>query len=362
MKSPTETLKKWAALPRNSPRVEANGGTRSFEMGLKPRFPGKLPRLGMIAGGVCLVAPCVAIAQAYPSKPIRVIVPFTAGSVADMVPRLVGEKIPAALGQPFVVENRIGAGGRIGAEAVAKSAPDGYTLVIGSTSTLVISPYLVKNIPYDPVKDFTPIINAATPITGFVTSASVPVNSMREFFDYAKKNPGKLAFGSMGIGSAHHLRGEQIKIVAAIDMLHVPFAGANEIVTGILTDTVQLSFSTPSQVLPHVPAGKMKLLGLTTPKRVASLPTVPTLEETLPAFESTMDWFGILGPANLPRPVVMRLNAEIMRIIESPDVKGKFESQGMVTLAGSPEEFAALMRRDYALYARLTKAVGLLPQ
>jgi tripartite-type tricarboxylate transporter receptor subunit TctC len=246
------------------------------------------------------------LAQAYPTKPIRVIVPFTAGSLPDLVPRLVGEKASPALGQPLVVENRVGAGGRIAADSVAKSAPDGYTLLLGTASTHVVSPFVIKSLPYDPFKDFTPIMNAVMPITGFVVNTSVPVNSVQEFIDYAKKNPGKLAYGSNGIGSSHHLRGEYFKIATGTDLLHIPYPGSNEVVTGIVNNTVQLSFSSPASIQQHVQAGKVKLLAMTMPKRIAGLDNVPTVDELVPGFVSTTDWFGFFGPGGLPRAMVTR--------------------------------------------------------
>jgi tripartite-type tricarboxylate transporter receptor subunit TctC len=309
-----------------------------------------------------LAVPALAFAQAYPAKPIRVIVPFTAGSLPDLVPRLVGEKAAPALGQPFIVENRVGAGGRIAADAVAKAAPDGYTILLGTATTHVVSPFMVRTMPYDSFKDFTPIINAVVPVTGFVVNASLPVNNAREFLEYAKKNPGKIAYGSNGIGSSHHLRGEYLKIVAGIDLLHVPYPGSNEVVTGVVNNTVQLTFSTPASIQPHVASGRVKLLAITMPKRAPNLPDVPTLDEILAGFTSTTDWFGFLGPANLPQPIVTRLNGEIGKALAHPDIKGKFETQSVQVVGGTPEDLAATMKADYAIYGRVTKAIGLKPE
>ncbi len=302
------------------------------------------------------------MAQAYPVKPIRVIVPFTAGSLPDLVPRLVGEKASAALGQPILVENRIGAGGRIAADAVAKAAPDGYTLLLGTATTHVVAPFLVKNMPYDPFKDFTPIINGVSPVNGFVTNAALPVNSVREFIDYAKKNPGKIAYGSNGIGSSHHLRGEFLKMVAGIDMLHVPYPGSNEVVTAVVNNSVQLTFSTPSSAQQHVAAGRLKLLAITMPKRAPNLPNVPTADELLPGFFSTLDWFGFFGQGNLPQAIVARLNAEFGRALAHADVRSRFEAMSVQIIGGTPEEFAAVMKSDYALYAKIAKAAGIQPE
>jgi tripartite-type tricarboxylate transporter receptor subunit TctC len=315
---------------------------------------------------LCLLAaaclPATALPQAYPAKPIRVIVPFTAGSLPDLVPRLVGEKAGPALGQPFVVENRVGAGGRIAAEAGSRAAPDGYTLLLGTASTHMVAPYIVKNMPYDPFKDFTPIINGVAPVTGFVVNASLPISSVHEFFEYAKKNPGKVAYGSNGIGSSHHLRGEFIKMVAGVDMLHIPYPGSNEVVTGIVNNTVQLTFSTPAAIQQHIAAGRVKLIALTMPKRSASLPDVPTLDELLPGYLSTVDWFGFFGPAGLPQPIVTRLNAEINKALAAPDVRAKFEAQSVQTIGGTPEDLTAIMKSDQALYGKVARAINLKPE
>ena len=216
--------------------------------------------------------------------------------------------------------------------------------------------------PYDSFKDFTPIINAVSPINGFVTNSSLPVSSMREFIDYAKKNPGKIAYGSNGIGSSHHLRGEFLKIVAGIDILHVPYPGSNELVTAVVNNTVQLSFSTPSSVQQYVAAGRVKLLGLTMPTRASNLPSVPTVDEMLPGFYSTVDWFGFFGPAGLPQPIVARLNAEFGKALAHPDIKAKFEVQSVQVIGGTPEEFAAVMKSEFAIYAKVAKAAGIQPE
>ena len=243
-----------------------------------------------------------------------------------------------------------------------RSAPDGYTLLLGTATTHVVAPFIVKTMPYDSFKDFTPIINGVSPVTGFVTSASVPVTSVREFLDYAKKNPGKLAYGSNGIGSSHHLRGEFLKMVAGIDLIHVPYPGSNEVVTGVVTDTVQLTFSTPASIQQYIASGKVKLLALTMPKRVPTMANIPTLDELVPGFFSTIDWFGFFGPAGLPGPIVARLNSEFGKALNHPDIRGKFEAQSVQIIGGTPEEFAATMKSEYAIYAKVAKAAGIKPE
>ncbi len=309
-----------------------------------------------------LAVPLTAFAQAYPTKPIRIIVPFTAGSLPDLVPRLVSEKASPALGQPIVVENRIGAGGRIAAEFVSKAVPDGYTLLLGTATTHVVAPYIVKNMPYDSFRDFTPIINGVSPATGFVIHASVPVNTALELIEYAKKNPGKLAYASNGIGSSHHLRGEFLKMVAGIDLVHVPYPGSNEVVTAVTTNTVQVAFSTPASVQAHITAGRVKLLALSYPKRLAALPNVPSLDELVPGYTSTVDWFGFFGPAGLPPAIVARLNSEIGKALVHPDIRAKFEAQSVQIIGGTPESFAATMKAEFAIYAKVAKAAGIKPE
>jgi tripartite-type tricarboxylate transporter receptor subunit TctC len=298
-------------------------------------------------------------AQGYPAKPVRVLVPFAAGSIPDMVARLTGDKIAAALGQPLLVENRVGAGGRIAADAVARAAPDGYTLLLGTASTHMVSPLLVKNMPYDPVKDFTPIAIAVNPVSGVVVNGSVPVKSVKELVEYARANPGKIAYGSNGIGSSHHLVGELIKMTAGIDMLHVPLAGSNEVLNAVLGGHIQLSFSSPATVQPHLASGKLKLLAVVPPKRFPGAPDVPTLAESLPGYDPVTDWFGYFGPAGLPRPVVSRVNGEIVKALNAPDVRAKLNGASQLVIASSPEEMAAMMKREAQIYAKIVKAANI---
>jgi tripartite-type tricarboxylate transporter receptor subunit TctC len=311
----------------------------------------------------CILAlaavPSLALAQAYPAKAVRILVPFAAGSTPDLTARLSADKLGAALGQPVIIENRIGAGGRIAAEAVSRAAPDGYTVLLGTASTHIVSPFLVKSMPYDPVKDFTPICNAVSPVSGVVVSASVPASSVKELVDYARANPGKIAYASNGIGSSHHLVGELIKMAAGIDMLHVPLAGSNEVLQAVVADQVQLSFSAPGTVQQYLPTGRLKLLAVVPPKRFSGTPNVPTLAESLPGYTPVTDWFGYFGPAGLPRPIVARLNGEIVKSLSMPDVRAKLENATMIINASSPEELAALMKTEAPIYARIVKAANI---
>lgn len=300
-----------------------------------------------------------ALAQAYPSKPIRVVIPFTAGSGPDLTARLVAGAMSQGFGQPVIAENRVGAGGRIAAEYVARSAPDGYTLLLGTASTHLVSPHLVKDLPYDPFKNFTPITIAVSPATGVVVPASLPVKNMAELVEYAKANPGKIAFASNGIGSSAHLVGELIKMATGIDMLHVPFKGSNEAVAAMLSGQIQMQFSSPGATRAFVSAGKMKLLAILGAKRFPGTPDLPTLTEALPGYEAVTDWFGFLAPAPLPPAVLARLNAEMVRGLNTPELRAEFDKLTYIIIANSAEDFAALMKREYQIYAKVIKAVNI---
>jgi tripartite-type tricarboxylate transporter receptor subunit TctC len=300
-----------------------------------------------------------ASAQSYPAKPLRLIVPFTAGAGPDITARLVAGAMTQGLGQPVIAENRVGAGGRIAAEFVARAAPDGYTLLLGSASTHMVSPHLVKDMPYDPFTSFTPISIAVTPATALVVPASLPVRSMAELVDYARANPGKIAFGSNGIGSSAHLVGELIKMAAGIDMLHVPFKGANEVTTAMLSGQVQMQFSSPGATRAYVTAGKMRLLAILASKRFAGAPELPTLTEALPGYEAVTDWFGFFAPASLPAPILSRLHGEIVRGLNTPELRAEFDKLTYIIIANTPEEFAALMKREFQIYAKVIKSVNI---
>ncbi|MCC6474958.1 MAG: tripartite tricarboxylate transporter substrate binding protein [Burkholderiales bacterium] len=306
--------------------------------------------------------PLPAAAQAYPVKPVRVLVPFPAGSIPDVVARLVSEKLSPALGQPVLVENRVGAGGRIAATAAARAAPDGYTLLLGSTSTQSVAPYVVKNMPYNPLQDFTPIANAASAVSGLIAHASLPVRSVKEFVEYARRNPGRISYGSNGIGSTHHLRGELIRIAAGIDMVHVPYGGSNELMAAITSGQVQMTFFATGAIRPHVQAGRVRMLAVTTPRRYPGLPDLPTIAEELPGYEPIVDWFAFFGPAGLARPIVTQLNGEMVKALHAADVRAKLEALTLFVIASSPEELAEQMRAEAKIYARVAKAAAIVPE
>ena len=304
------------------------------------------------------MVPAVAIAQAYPTKPIRLVVPFPAGGSLDVVARAIGQKLTEAWGQPVVIDNRPGAGGNIGADLVAKSAPDGYTILEGALSTHAVNVSLYARMPYDPVKDFAPITLVAVTPNVLVLNASFPVNSVPELLAYARANPGKLSFGSGSNGSAGHLAGELFKTEAGIDMVHIPYKGGAPALQALLAGDTQLMFDNLANSAAQIKAGKLKALAVTTAKRSSLMPELPTLSETgLPGFD-IYTWWGFMAPAGTPKEVVAKWNAEVTRILRSPEMKAFFAQQGAEPAPDSPEEFAALIKGEIAKYAKIVKQSG----
>ena len=308
-------------------------------------------------------APVLAFSQAYPARPIRLMVPFEPGAAGvDYVVRLITPKMSEGLGQPVVIENRAGANGMIGAELVARAAPDGYTLLFTTPSTHVTSVFLLKKMPFDPVRDFTPISAAVEPATCIVTNVSLPVTTVAELIDYAKRNPGKLSYGSAGIGSTYHFAAERLKLAAGIDMVHVPYKSAPSSLTAVVSGQIQVSFTTVASAMPQVKAGKIRVLGVIERVRHPRFPDIPSVSETVPSFEKPASWFGYFGPAGLPQPIVARLNAEIVKSLNSREVSAKLEESAMFVIGSSPAEFAAALARGYEVYGEAAKAAGVKPE
>lgn len=297
--------------------------------------------------------------QAYPVKSIRIVVPFPAGGGVDATARVVGQKLSQQLGQTVTIDNRAGAAGTIGADHVAKSAPDGYTLLLGTASTHMIIPNVTKTPPYDPLKDFTPVSILITPATSVVILNSLPVRSMQELVAYGKANPGKLAFGSNGVATSSHLYGELLKMAGGFDMLHVPYKGSNEAMAALIAEHIQMFFSSPGPTRPHVQSGKLRLLGVLSPKRFSGTPDVPTVAESLPGYEPITDWFGVFGAGSMPGPVTARLHAEIVKALNQPEVRTEFDKLTYVVIGNSPEEFAALMKREFQIYGKIIRSVNI---
>lgn len=310
----------------------------------------------------CITAPPLALAQTWPSKPIRMIVPFPGGTAVDLVARQVAQRMGESLGQPVFVENRAGANGMIGSNVVAKAAPDGYTLQIATPSTHVTSLFLSKNVPYDPVKDFTAITAAVEPATCIAVHPSIPAKTVRELVEYAKRNPGLLSYSSSGIGSVFHMTGEIFNQVAGTNMVHVPYQGSAPALIDLIAGRVPVAFVAVGDVLQHARGGRLRIITVLESARFAGLPEVPSLGETLPGFRKPGSWFGFLGPAGLPQPVLIRLNAEIVKALNAPELRARLDEGAMTVIANTPEQFAAMVKSGIDVYGRLIKAAGIEPE
>src|SRR5688572_16343941 len=289
---------------------------------------------------ICLLAAAPAFSQGYPAKPVRIIVNFPAGGIADLYARIIGAKVQESWGQPVVIENRTGAGGNIGAEAVAKSAPDGYTLNMSAIGPHAVNVSLFSKMPYDPVKDFAPIALVLEAEGLLVVHPSVPANNVAELIAHARADPGKLTFASAGTGTASHLAGELFKTMAKVEMTHVPYKGNVPAITDLLAGQTSLLFATMPTVLPHAKAGKLRALATIGAARSRAAPELPTIAETLPGFEVN-NWIGLFAPAGTPASVVQRWNGEVMRIMQLPEIQARLPVEGARFAPNSPGEFGA---------------------
>jgi len=309
-----------------------------------------------------LAVPLIAFAQAWPAKSIRLVVPYPPGGSTDLLGRAVAQKLGESLGQQIVVDNRGGANGTLGSDMVARAAPDGYTFLLGTGATHGITSLMSKAVPYDPVKDFTPITAAAEVPIVLVTHPGVPAASVKELLEYGRKNPGKLSFGSSGTGSPHHLAGELFKQVSGIDMVHVPYKGAGPAVQDLLGGQIPLVFTTLSTALPHIKGGKLRALGLVEAKRQPSAPEIPTIGESISGYAMPRSWLGFFAPAGLPDAILKRYNAGIVSAVRSPDVRTKLEAAGMPVVGTSSEEFARMVREDIETFRKIVNGAGLKPE
>jgi tripartite-type tricarboxylate transporter receptor subunit TctC len=302
--------------------------------------------------------PGAAHAQSWPSRPVRLIIPYPAGGSTDILGRILAERITTSIGQQMVVENRAGATGVIGAEMVAKSPADGYTLVMGVNGPITIAPAIRASMPYDTVKDFAPVILVAEAPKLLVISPSIPARTLPEFIAYAKARPNQLSFASAGIGTTGHLASEMLKQMAGIELNHVPYKGGAPAVQDILGGHVQMMFEVMPQLLPHVESGRLRALAITSPKRSSALPNLPTVaEQGLAGFQSST-WFGILAPAATPAPVVDRLNAEFAKALALPDIAKKIVELGAAFVPNTPAEFGAFLRADLEKWRRVVRDSG----
>ena len=307
-------------------------------------------------------AASVVCAQSYPSKPIQVISATGLGNPGDTTLRAIAPKMTEALGQPVVIETRAGASGAIATVAVARAAPDGYTLLYG-TSIVATARYLIKNPPYDVQRDLTPVSFVASVPSVVAITPSLPVNSMKELIDYAKRNPGKLSFPHTGAGLALHLIGESLNQAAGIDLLAVPYkASGSTLVGDFLAGRVQVYYAALGTVRPHLGPGKVKLIGVVNSTRIRQLPDVPTVNETLPDYYNIAAWFGFLGPAGLPAPIATRIAAETKKALEDPQVMAQVEAFGVFIVASTPAEFAGIIQRESDVMGKLIKSLGIVPE
>ena len=306
----------------------------------------------------CAAAAEPAVAQGYPAKPVKLVVPFPPGGSLDFAGRLIAQKLTEAWGQSVVVENKPGAGGNIGADLVAKAPPDGYTILLGALSTHAVNPSLYASMPYDAVKDFAPITLVAITPNVLVVNADSPVRNVKEFIAYTKANPGKLSFGSGSNGSAGHLAGELYKVETGTDSVHIPYKGGAPATQALLAGDTQFMFDNLANAMAQVKGGKLRALAVTTAQRSSLAPDLPTMAEAgLPRFDIST-WYGLFAPAGTPPSIVAKWNADVTKILNAPDVRARFVADGAEPAPDTPEQFSRFIAAELAKYARIVKASG----
>jgi tripartite-type tricarboxylate transporter receptor subunit TctC len=324
------------------------------------RFPS---RRAVLAAAALLALPFASTlghAQGWPdNKPIRIVVGFAPGGFTDVLARLIGQKLSERLSTPVVVENKPGAAGTLGADLVAKSKPDGYTLLLAHSNSNSVAPALYPKLPYNIVSDFTPIIPVANTPLLLTVHPSVPARDVKEFIALAKSKPGGLRFASSGGGSAQHLAAERFQLATGTQMTHIPYKGSGQAIVDLLSGQVELNFESPPNVMAHARAGKLRLLAITSNKRSPLLPEVPTMAEAGVKNAEMLQWFAVMGPAKMPADITRRLNTEIAAILKSPDVAGKIHEQGGEIMGGTSDDFAKFIATDSAAFARLVKEANI---
>ena len=308
-----------------------------------------------------LLVPGLALAQAWPQKPVKIVVPFGAGGTTDVIARQVAQKLGEVWGQSVVVENRAGAGGNIGADLVAKSPPDGYTLLMTSGSIVTANPFIYKDMGFDPVKDLAPITNVAAGPQVIVIGKDLPVKDLKEFIAYARANPRAVNFGSAGVGTQTHLAGESLAHAAGVNLTHVPYKGEAPALTDLIGGQIQMVPANFPAALPHVKGGRVRCLALTSAQRHSELPDCPVVAEVIPGFRND-GWWGLMAPAGTPREIIDKVQRDSARILNSDDFKAKFAQQGVAPVANKPEELAAAMREETKMWERVVKERGLAPK
>lgn len=310
-----------------------------------------------LAACTLVVAAAGAFAQAFPTKPIRLIVPFPPGGAVDFYARVVQPALSETLGQQVIIENKAGASGMVGAEFVAKSPPDGYTLLLGNIASLAINAGIYPKMPYDPLKDLTPIVRTVDVNYVMVVHPSLPGRTVAEVIAYVKANPGKVSYGSAGSGSLPHLGTELFKAQTGTNMVHVPYKGGGPMVTDLLGGNVQLVIADQANLMPHVQGGKLRAIAVATPKRSPNMPDVPTIAESLPGFDATA-WQGLVGPAGMSPDVVKRLNEAFNQVMAMPAVREKLVGGGLEPVGGTPDQFAKFIAAEIAKWTKISRDVG----
>jgi tripartite-type tricarboxylate transporter receptor subunit TctC len=313
---------------------------------------------GVLFAAAALVAPSLAGAQQYPSRPVSLIVPFPAGSTTDLVGRILADRLKDALGQSVVIDNRGGAGGMVGSEAVARAEPDGYTLLMGTIGTHSINPYVYPKVSYDPIADFTPIIQFGTAPNVLVVHPSLPVKTVKELIEYVKARPGATNYASSGNGTSNHLSGAMFAAREGLKASHVPYRGGAQAITDLLRGEVQFMFYHYLPLLPHIQEGKLRAIAITSKDRIAALPDVPTMAQAGVADFEVSAWFGVYGPAKMPAPVVEKLNSMILTIIKTPATRQNLIEQGIDPVAGSPQDLLALTKSEMARWQKAVELAG----
>ena len=312
--------------------------------------------------GVALVfAATHASAQTYPSKPITLVIGYTPGAVSDLAARTLSDGLNQAWGQPVIVDNRPGSGSNIAAGYVARAPADGYTLMVGTDATLTSNVYLYKHTPFDPVKDFAPIINAGANIICLAVNAELPIKTVADLIAYAKQNPGKLAYGTSGVGSPHHLSGELLRQKTGIEITHIPYKGGGAAVNDLLGGHIGMAFLSLSAAVPHMNTGKIRIVAVVEKTRYAALPDIPAVGETVTGFEMS-SWVGVFAPAGTPPDIIAKLNDAMAKVLKTDGVKGKLANLGLVVQAGTPAELAETVKDGLKVRGELVKAAGIQPE
>jgi tripartite-type tricarboxylate transporter receptor subunit TctC len=315
----------------------------------------------LVLAGLALGFAAAALAQSYPARPIKVVVPFPPGDAGDILARLIGPKMSERMGQAIIVENRAGASGQIGLEVLKNSAADGYTIGVGQGGNLVVAPHTYKKLAYDPLKDFVAVALLATNYLAVVANPGVPFKTAGEMVAWAKANPGRLTLATNGEGGFPHLAFEHLAVMGGFKFQHIPYKGAAQIITDVMGGQVQLGIGAYTSLSPHVLSGRVRLIAVTNPVRVPNKPDLPIFAEAVPGYDSR-GWFGYVAPAATPREIVVRLNAEINRAMKLPDVSEKMIAAGLIIVTEPPEFFGDMIRSDYAKYGKLARDIGFKPQ